>query len=145
MSDYIRGAWTESHTCFTRKYLSDPTEDVRIATENLLAEFLREIRDITLVQRHHEEDQRAKREAEQAEQQAKRSEADNKEKLPDITMAHTERATFIPEHDDASSFDNDSSDEPLEEKEPEPESRDLGSMFVLFMAVTSLICHAATY
>ncbi|KAI9512329.1 hypothetical protein F5148DRAFT_17533 [Russula earlei] len=32
-----------------RKYLSDPTEDVRIAAENQLAEFLREIREVTIV------------------------------------------------------------------------------------------------
>ena len=31
-----------------RKYLSDPTEDVRVATENLLADFLKEIRDISI-------------------------------------------------------------------------------------------------
>lgn len=38
-----------------RKYLSDPIEDVRIATENLLADFLREIRDVTYVARHLDE------------------------------------------------------------------------------------------
>ena len=38
-----------------RKYLSDPTEDVRVATENLLADFLREIRDISEVRRRREE------------------------------------------------------------------------------------------
>ncbi|THH29667.1 hypothetical protein EUX98_g4525 [Antrodiella citrinella] len=107
------------------KYLSDPTEDVRIATENLLGDFLREIRDVTLVQRHHEEELRAKREAEQAEHQARRTDVD-KEKLPDITMAHSERATFIPENDDTSSYDNDS-DPGVEEKEPEPDTRDLGT------------------
>ncbi|KAF9450636.1 ARM repeat-containing protein [Macrolepiota fuliginosa MF-IS2] len=37
------------------KYLSDPIEDVRIATENLLADFLREIRDIAYVSRHLDE------------------------------------------------------------------------------------------
>ncbi|KAF5363894.1 hypothetical protein D9756_000214 [Leucocoprinus leucothites] len=37
------------------KYLSDPIEDVRIATENLLADFLREIRDVTYVSRHLDE------------------------------------------------------------------------------------------
>lgn len=37
------------------KYLSDPTEDVRVATENLLADFLREIRDVSELRRRHEE------------------------------------------------------------------------------------------
>ncbi|KXN92318.1 hypothetical protein AN958_08549 [Leucoagaricus sp. SymC.cos] len=37
------------------KYLSDPIEDVRIATENILADFLREIRDVTYVARHLDE------------------------------------------------------------------------------------------
>ncbi|KAH9055609.1 ARM repeat-containing protein [Lactarius vividus] len=41
------------------KYLSDPTEDVRIAAENQLAEFLREIREVTIVRKHREEQQRA--------------------------------------------------------------------------------------
>ena len=34
-----------------RKYLSDPSEDVRAATEVVLSEFLKEIRDITIVAR----------------------------------------------------------------------------------------------
>ncbi|KAI0042285.1 ARM repeat-containing protein [Auriscalpium vulgare] len=41
------------------KYLSDPTEDVRIATENQLAEFLREIREVTVVRKHQEDQVKA--------------------------------------------------------------------------------------
>lgn len=37
------------------KYLSDPTEDVKVATENILAEFLKEIRDIAILQRRRDE------------------------------------------------------------------------------------------
>ncbi|KAI6166239.1 vacuolar protein 14 C-terminal Fig4p binding-domain-containing protein [Pisolithus thermaeus] len=37
------------------KYLSDPTEDVRVATERLLADFVREIRDVSELRRRHEE------------------------------------------------------------------------------------------
>ncbi|KAG9317824.1 vacuolar protein 14 C-terminal Fig4p binding-domain-containing protein [Chiua virens] len=37
------------------KYLSDPTEDVRVATENILADFLREIRDISALRHRQEE------------------------------------------------------------------------------------------
>lgn len=72
--------------------MSDPTEDVRVATDNLLAVFLKEIRDIARVQKHYEEKMK-QREAEQKEQQGRR----NDEKLPDITMSHTERAAFLPE------------------------------------------------
>jgi vacuole morphology and inheritance protein 14 len=47
-----------------RKYLSDPTEDVRVATENILADFLREIRHVTSVRKRAEEQAaKAKREA----------------------------------------------------------------------------------
>lgn len=34
------------------KYLSDPAEEMRIATENLLVNFLREVRDVTHINRH---------------------------------------------------------------------------------------------
>lgn len=135
MSQLTEYAANPAYLKHIRKYLSDPTEDVRIATENLLGDFLREIRDVTLVQRHHDEEMRAKREAEQAEQQARRGEAD-KDKLPDITMAHSERVSFIPENDDTSSFDNDS-DAPIEEKEPEPDSRDLGSKLPILCLTTT--------
>ncbi|CAL1700422.1 unnamed protein product [Somion occarium] len=107
------------------KYLSDPTEDVRIATENLLADFIREIEEVTAVQKRHEEQARAKREAETASLRTRGGEVE-KDKLPDITMAHAERATFIPENDDVSTFDNDS-DTPIDEKEPELDGRDLGA------------------
>ncbi|KAG2069275.1 ARM repeat-containing protein [Suillus decipiens] len=69
------------------KYLSDPTEDVRVATENILADFLREIRDVSMVRQNKEEH------AESSE--LRRPD----EKLPDITMSHSERALFIPESD----------------------------------------------
>ncbi|KAI0034126.1 vacuolar protein 14 C-terminal Fig4p binding-domain-containing protein, partial [Vararia minispora EC-137] len=42
------------------KYLSDPTEDVRIATDNQLAELLREIKEVTIVQKRREAEQRLK-------------------------------------------------------------------------------------
>jgi len=42
------------------KYLSDPTEDVRVATEVVLSEFLKEIRDITVVARKTHNEQAAK-------------------------------------------------------------------------------------
>ncbi|KAG9104201.1 hypothetical protein FRC06_004626 [Ceratobasidium sp. 370] len=45
------------------KYLSDPTEDVRVATEGVLSDFLHEIQDITLLQKRKEDKARAAREA----------------------------------------------------------------------------------
>jgi vacuole morphology and inheritance protein 14 len=45
----------------TSKYLSDPTEDVRVATENILADFLREIRQVTSVRKRAEEQAKSKR------------------------------------------------------------------------------------
>ncbi|KAF9236244.1 vacuolar protein 14 C-terminal Fig4p binding-domain-containing protein [Melanogaster broomeanus] len=75
------------------KYLSDPTEDVRVATENILADFLREIRDISLLRQRREEI------AESSEQHR------SDEKLPDITLSHYERALFIPESDVTREYD----------------------------------------
>lgn len=46
----------------SRKYLSDPTEDVRVATEVVLSEFLKEIRNITAVARKSPGEQASKRE-----------------------------------------------------------------------------------
>lgn len=44
------------------KYLSDPAEDVRVATEVVLSEFLKEIRTITAVTRKTRGEQAPKRE-----------------------------------------------------------------------------------
>lgn len=96
---------------------------MRIATENLLADFLREIRDVTLVQRHHEDHLRAKRAAE-AEHLSRGTDGD-KEKLPDITMATSERAAFVPEYDEESV--DDASISPFDEKDGDVDERDLGS------------------
>ncbi|KAL5507888.1 hypothetical protein ACEPAH_5506 [Sanghuangporus vaninii] len=73
------------------KYLSDPTEDVRVATENLLAEFLREMRDIAIIQKKTEE-RKSMREPDTLEHGRRVD-----DRLPDITMTHPERAAFLPE------------------------------------------------
>lgn len=103
-----------------RKYLSDPTDDVKVATESLLADFLREIRDVTIVQRRYEEQQKAKREATVTEV-TRRAETE-KDRLPDITMDHPERETMFGENDEI--FDNDL-DTP-DDKQSNPELRDPG-------------------
>ncbi|KAG8796655.1 hypothetical protein FRC17_007971, partial [Serendipita sp. 399] len=51
------------------KYLSDPTEEVRTAAENLLADFLREIHDISTVEKKRQERLAAKRLAKRLEQE----------------------------------------------------------------------------
>jgi len=73
-----------------RKYLSDPTEDVKIATETILADLLREIRDVTLVRRRHEEQLKNKKINEVAEQHRR---AETPTEFP------SERSLFISEND----------------------------------------------
>ncbi|KAF9006631.1 vacuolar protein 14 C-terminal Fig4p binding-domain-containing protein, partial [Cyathus striatus] len=75
------------------KYLSDPTEDVRVATETLLAEFLREIRDVTLVGRQLDDQQKSKTPAESI-----RKSESGPEKLPDLASEGS-RAAFLSEND----------------------------------------------
>ncbi|KAI9068475.1 ARM repeat-containing protein [Trametes sanguinea] len=80
------------------KYLSDPTDDVRVATEGLLADFLREIREVTMVQKRQEEQMRARREATIT--QSSRLQEEEREKLPEITMEHPERDALTPDSEE---------------------------------------------
>ncbi|EJD53971.1 ARM repeat-containing protein [Auricularia subglabra TFB-10046 SS5] len=79
-------------------YLSDPSADVRTATENLLAEFLGEMRKAALVQRSQDQKSRARKAADLAES-TRRADSDN-EKLPDITSLAPERGAFLPESEE---------------------------------------------
>ena len=94
----------------------------------MLSEFLREIRDVTQVQKRHEEELRAAREEDNMEP-LRRAEGD-RDNLPDITMNHSEKATFIPvpEHPDSPFEDQDT---PMEEKDLAYEERDIGSKPVI--------------
>jgi vacuole morphology and inheritance protein 14 len=74
-----------------RKYLSDPTEDVRIAAENQLAEFLREIREVTVVRKHREEERL--QEARPEENNWTEAEG-KKERSSDIAISDPDRTTF---------------------------------------------------
>ncbi|KAH9036056.1 ARM repeat-containing protein [Lactarius deliciosus] len=76
------------------KYLSDPTEDVRITAENQLAEFLREIREVTIVRKHREEQQRA---GDVESEDHNRVDAERvKERSSDIAaLSDTERVSFL--------------------------------------------------
>jgi len=85
------------------KYLSDPTEDVRVATENLLADLLRELRDVTVVSRQLEQHTKLTTPTESV----RRVEGDG-EKLPDLTLENAERALYMLENDehDSSAVDS---------------------------------------
>ncbi|KZT05649.1 ARM repeat-containing protein [Laetiporus sulphureus 93-53] len=102
------------------KYLSDPVDDVRMATENLLADFLHEIRDVTAVQRRNEEQLKAKREAAE---QSRRADLEN-ERSPEPVAINGDRGVFMPENDIAV-FDDASSTPPME-KHPDQEGRETG-------------------
>lgn len=84
------------------KYLSDPTEDVRVATENLLADFLRELRDVTFVSRQLEHTK-----LKTPTESVRRGEGDG-EKLPDLTLENAERALYALENDEQDSSAQDS-------------------------------------
>lgn len=81
------------------KYLSDPIEDVRVSTENLLAEFLQEVRDIAVAQKRREDKLRKEKEA-----------AAKKEGEPDVN----ESALFTPDHGGAFIRGEDDEDEDMQ-------------------------------
>ncbi|KAJ7094447.1 vacuolar protein 14 C-terminal Fig4p binding-domain-containing protein [Mycena belliarum] len=80
------------------KYLSDPTEDVRVATETLLADFVREIRDVTVVRQRAEEKAKSIRDN----SSIRRSDVDGEDRLPDFSVDQSERSAFIADKDDRS-------------------------------------------
>lgn len=102
------------------KYLSDPTEDVRVATEAILSDFLREIRDITVVSKRAELQATSKRDVEEV------------DKFQENTSM-SERAEFIPEHDDS-----DQEASYREDFNSDTEYRDVGGE-VLFIACTPVL------
>jgi vacuole morphology and inheritance protein 14 len=77
------------------KYLSDPREDVRVPTENLLTDILREIRDVTTVSRQLQQRPKPKTPVELL-----RSVEWEPEDLPDLSLESAERALLILENDD---------------------------------------------
>ncbi|KAL4264490.1 VAC14 family protein [Pleurotus pulmonarius] len=77
-------------------YLSDPTEDVRVATESLLGEFLQEIHRIT----------EARKKYKPTDPVAPRHTAN--ENLPDLTMDGAETTAFLSEQGSHSSFEDES-------------------------------------
>ena len=102
--------------------MADPTDDVRIATEHLLSLLLKEIQDIRMSQHAHELELKAKQDAE-SDSTSRRTDGE-KEKLPDITMATSERVEFVPEYDEDSL--DDESRTPVDEKDDDLDPRDVG-------------------
>ncbi|KAG6832176.1 hypothetical protein H0H92_004907 [Tricholoma furcatifolium] len=102
------------------KYLSDPTEDVRVATETLLADFLREIRDVATVRRQLDE-QAAKA---QTPNESLRH-VDVQEKLPELTLETSEKAVFINDNENPVSVDGESL-APKDDGASNIDDRDLG-------------------
>lgn len=98
-----------------------------MATETLLADFLREIRDVSDVRRRNEERAKFKREKEQSEP-IRRPTAES-EKLPDITLSHPERAAFLQDHDSAVSDQEDVFSH-RDEVKSDIDQRDSGGMSV---------------
>ncbi|KAF8897785.1 vacuolar protein 14 C-terminal Fig4p binding-domain-containing protein [Infundibulicybe gibba] len=105
------------------KYLSDPTEDVRVATQHLLGNFLHEIRDISIVGRRFAEQVKSGRSSEPADS-VKRPDT-SLEKLPDLTLDGAERAAFIDENDDQ--YDDDSESALKNDANSDLDERDTGA------------------
>jgi vacuole morphology and inheritance protein 14 len=114
-----------------RKYLSDPTEDVRIVAENLLAEFLREIREVTIVRKHREEQERL-REPKPEENNWLEAEA-IKERSSDIAIPDAERATSL--NGNLPPASSSETDKPNEEVELDLNERNAGGKFRRYAAL----------
>ncbi|KAI5893997.1 ARM repeat-containing protein [Schizophyllum commune H4-8] len=87
------------------RYLSDPTEDVRVTTEILLADFLREIQDVSNV-RHRTEEQARRQSTDPAESLRQYDGAENGPDSPvenrAVTPSQQDRGAFLPDSDDQS-------------------------------------------
>ncbi|CAA7260108.1 unnamed protein product [Cyclocybe aegerita] len=106
------------------KYLSDPTEDVRVATENLLAAILRELRDVTIVSRRLQQQVKPKTPKTPVES-TRRPDVDG-EKLPDLTLENAERALYMLENDEQE-LSIHSSQMGQREEDPEFDYQDTGT------------------
>ncbi len=79
---------------------------MRVATKTLLAEFLREIRDVSVVQRKPTESiYQFKRDSDRADSIRP---SERSEKILDLSVEDAERAAFIVDHEERSSYDHES-------------------------------------
>ena len=79
-----------------------------MSTENLLAEFLQEVRDIAIAQKRREDKMRIQREKEEklaAERRSSQADLTDNQQLPDITMVMPDRAAFIRGDEDDEELD----------------------------------------
>lgn len=88
----------------SRKYLSDPTEDVRVATDVVLNEFLKEIRGITAVARKTHDEQAPKLDVDIEEIET------SGQSQGDITPIHSEEGDGDVNYPDGSNTDFDDRD-----------------------------------
>ncbi|KAJ7229408.1 vacuolar protein 14 C-terminal Fig4p binding-domain-containing protein [Mycena haematopus] len=86
------------------KYLSDPTEDVRVATETLLADFVREIRDVSTVRKRTEEQAKSKRDS----ASLRHSDLGGDDRLGDFSVDNSERSAFIADNEDNFAYGDES-------------------------------------
>lgn len=117
----------ESTNQCNSKYLSDPTVDVRVATETVLADFLHEIQDVASVSRKHRERAKARKDAKAAANLT--SEA---EQPPDIILSPDEQSAFFKEND----VESPEPDETIKKDDAGPET---GSMFSIFFRLCSIL------
>lgn len=110
--------------------MSDPTQDVRVATENLLADFLREICEVTAVQQRSEEQLKAKREA--AAEQSRRADPE-KERSQDLSAPVTERGAFLPDNEHVLVDES-----PLASPDEKQDGRDAGRKYSCVARIASI-------
>ena len=98
----------------SRKYLSDPTDDVKVATEILLADFLREIREICSL----------KTRIDDAKPQRRNEDGESPRADADVPQEPSEQAIFLNEKDSQPFYDNEAKDDLTSEVD----IRDTGGM-----------------
>lgn len=101
-------SWATSAHALVSKYLSDPTEDVRVATENILADFLREIRHVTTVRKRAEEQAKSRRDVDLADKDQSPP-GEEKEKLDDASQSVflSDVSTRVNQYDSSSMYKDD--------------------------------------
>ena len=83
------------------KYLADQNIDVRLATENVLAEFLREIKYIATVQEKHAETERGRREAKELRRRGSKQTMDSAATDPEEAILMEDDETTADGHEGA--------------------------------------------
>jgi vacuole morphology and inheritance protein 14 len=69
-----------------------------------LADFVREIREVSIVRKRAEEDAKSKRNSSRIDTSSIRRSDAGEDRLPDFSMDNSERSVFIAENDDQSNY-----------------------------------------